>query len=87
MSDIPKKPCTRCLLEQAGETDLARAISERIALIPVEKKAPAEIYARRIEICGECDCLISGTCTKCGCYVELRAARADSGCPHEKKFW
>lgn len=87
MSEIPKKPCTRCLLEQAGEIDLARAVSERIALIPSEKKANAELYARRLEICGGCDCLISGTCAKCGCYAELRAARADSVCPHEKKFW
>ena len=87
MYDIPKKPCTRCLLEQAGEIDLAKAVSERIALIPKEQKASAEIYARRLEICCKCDYLISGTCIKCGCYAQLRAARADSGCPHENKYW
>lgn len=87
MFDNSRKPCRRCLLEQAGDANLARAVKERIALIPEEKKAPAQVYARRLEICRSCECLISGTCIKCGCYAELRAARADSGCPHEKKFW
>ncbi|MFR1582110.1 MAG: hypothetical protein ACLST1_08830 [[Eubacterium] siraeum] len=26
-------------------------------------------------------------CSKCGCFVEMRAAFAVSRCPHENKLW
>ena len=30
---------------------------------------------------------VACNCGKCGCFVELRAAKADMHCPHEKHFW
>ena len=45
------KPCTRCLLEEAGNRDMARLISERISVIPEDKKADGELYKKRL-LCG-----------------------------------
>ena len=47
-------------------------IKENIELIPDEKKADEALYKKRLEICTECDCLINGMCSKCGCFVEMR---------------
>lgn len=81
------KPCTRCLLEEAGNRDMARLISERISVIPEDKKADGELYKMRLDLCKGCDSLNGGTCVKCGCYVELRAARKDGYCPSENRLW
>lgn len=81
------RPCLRCLLSQAGEADLAQAIRERIAAMPPEERAPQALYEQRLTACRACPSLNAGTCTKCGCYVELRAARLASVCPHEEKRW
>ena len=82
-----KKPCPRCLLEDISEEDISRAIAARISAIPEEQRVSEDEYDRRLSICKSCDMLVSGTCGKCGCYVELRAARAANRCPHEKKYW
>lgn len=82
-----KKPCRRCLLADITEDELSRAITARISAIPDEQRTPEAEYQRRLSVCKGCDMLISGTCGKCGCYVELRAARAANRCPHEKKYW
>lgn len=82
-----RKPCLRCLLAQAGETDLARAISERIAAMPPEERAPRELYEKRLDACRACAHLNAGTCMKCGCYAELRAAKLSAVCPHEERRW
>ena len=81
------KPCTRCLLAEAGNRDMAQLISERIAVIPAEQRADDALYRQRLDSCMKCDSLNGGTCGKCGCYVELRAARADSCCPAAVKRW
>ena len=81
------KPCLRCLLAQAGEADLARAIAERIAAMPPEERAPQALYEKRLDKCRECASLNAGTCQKCGCYAELRAARLGAVCPHEERKW
>ncbi|MDE7194758.1 MAG: hypothetical protein K2O14_12430 [Oscillospiraceae bacterium] len=82
-----KKPCRRCLLADISEVELSRAIAARISAVPEEQRTSEEEYNRRLKICRECDMLVSGTCGKCGCYVELRAARAANRCPHENKYW
>ncbi|MFR2155608.1 MAG: DUF6171 family protein [[Eubacterium] siraeum] len=51
------------------------------------EKADEALYKKRLEICTECDCLINGMCSKCGCFVEMRAAYAINRCPHEDKLW
>ncbi len=79
--------CRRCLLVEAGEADLAKLIKQRVEIIPSAQRTAADEYKRRLAICSECEFLNRGTCTKCGCYVELRAAKAEQHCPHENKQW
>lgn len=83
----PCSPCRLCLLQEAGEQELFSIIRQRIATIPPAQKASPEEYEKRLSLCKECEELLSGTCRKCGCYVELRAARADGFCPHEHSRW
>lgn len=82
-----KKPCPRCLLIKTGEADLEKLIDENIALIPDEKRTESEVYRKRLDICRDCDNLISGTCTKCGCYVRIRAAKSHMHCPDISQRW
>lgn len=84
---MERKPCRRCLLRDVDENQLLEAINQRIAAMPPSQKAPPEEYSRRLELCRSCDELLSGTCRKCGCYVELRAVKRNSVCPHENPRW
>ena len=43
-----------------------------------------EEYERRLAICKGCGLLNAGTCSACGCYVELRAAAKAGRCPYKK---
>lgn len=86
MTDNAKIPC-KCLLKQAGETELAQNIEEYVSALSEEIKADEQLYRQRLSICESCVHLLSGTCTKCGCYVEMRAAVKNNRCPSEEKFW
>ena len=79
--------CKRCLLSEAGQIRAAQTIAELIALLPEEKRTPAAEYAARLESCRVCEALNAGTCGRCGCYVELRAAKAWMNCPHIQPRW
>ena len=80
--------CKRCLLLESSREDIFAAIKEHLSRIPEESKADKELYERRLELCRGCDNLVSGTCIKCGCYVELRAAFANQRCPDVRaKKW
>ncbi len=87
MSEQTRKPCRLCLLQESGEQELYAIIQQRIAALPAAQKAAPEQYARRLSLCRECEELLSGVCRKCGCYVELRAAKETSACPHEHPHW
>lgn len=79
--------CRKCLFEEIDRNGVYASIQELIAALPKEKRAEETEYSRRLEICRGCDALGEGTCGKCGCFVELRAAKADMHCPHENQFW
>ena len=84
----PKPFCRRCLLEDMPyQAALAASIRELIALLPEDKRTPREETSRRLAICRDCDQLRSGMCALCGCYVELRAAKARMGCPALPPRW
>ena len=84
----PKPFCRRCLLEDMpSQAALAASIRDLIALLPEDKRAPREETARRLRQCRDCDQLRSGMCALCGCYVELRAAKAAMGCPALPSRW
>jgi hypothetical protein len=53
---------------------------ERSGRIPLSS---AEDYERRLAACRRCEALQFGTtCRYCGCFVEVRARLAESGCPY-----
>jgi len=82
-----RKICYKCLLEDFDEKTALLKVKELIAGMPPENRTDESEYRRRLEICRKCDSLISGTCTKCGCYVELRAAGKLRGCPDTHDKW
>ena len=77
--------CKRCLLLESEREDVFASVQEHLKKIPDDKKAPEALYRQRLALCLECEHLISGTCLKCGCYVELRAAFLGQKCPDAKR--
>ncbi|MBQ8781290.1 MAG: hypothetical protein IJZ72_06440 [Oscillospiraceae bacterium] len=79
--------CKKCFLAEIDHDGVYQSIKEMIAALPDENRADENEYRRRLDICGRCSQLNEGVCLKCGCFVELRAAKKDMGCPHEKHLW
>lgn len=78
---IKERKCIRCLLREMAEADL-HMIEKYKKLIKEEDRVCDVLYEQRLQICKECDKLNDGTCSACGCYVELRALGNNSSCPH-----
>jgi hypothetical protein len=64
----------RRLLLQSAREDVFAVVQKHIEKIPISNKTKKAVYQQRLVLCIMCDNLLSGTCLKCGCYVELRAA-------------
>lgn len=79
-------PC-RCLLMDSGQQDMARLVADYIATLPEETRVPQEVYHSRLAHCQQCPALHSGTCARCGCYVEARAAKRSLACPDVPPRW
>ena len=79
-----ERRCRRCLLEEFDEAEYIRTLKDHIERTPQRERTPEDQYARRLEACKSCDYLEAGTCTACGCYVELRAASKRGTCPYKK---
>ena len=78
-------PCRRCLLvDLTDEKEILRTVREMIEAMPDAQRADETLYQTRLNICRDCDSLLKGTCVRCGCYVELRAAKKIQCCPHGK---
>ena len=77
--------CKLCLIrDMAEKADIYEYVKKTRAMLPDAEKAPDELYEERLSVCTSCDSLLAGTCHKCGCYVEIRAASASSHCPVSK---
>lgn len=76
-----KIPCKKCLLADIAPGEEYEKIQRLLALMPEKEKAVPEELQRRLEICRRCASLSEATCTQCGCYVELRAAKKKERCP------
>ena len=77
--------CRRCLTrEMAEQGENYQTLWDYIRNLDGDIKAPDKLYGERLEICKGCDMLFQGMCRKCGCYVELRAAVKNNGCPGKK---
>ncbi|MCI9409515.1 MAG: hypothetical protein HFJ89_06815 [Oscillospiraceae bacterium] len=84
---MSKPFCRKCLLAETDLTGVYASVREMVAALPEWRKTSEAEYNRRLGICKSCDFLGEGTCEKCGCYVDLRAARSEMHCPHENHFW
>ena len=69
------------------EAELAALIRERLEAIPENERTPETEYAFRLSRCRECEFLQRGTCARCGCYVEIRAAGFRRHCPEVPARW
>ncbi len=78
------KECKKCLLRENAQVDVLKSIHEHLDKIPLHNRADSSLYQKRLSICKQCDSLISCTCIKCGCYIELRAAFLNQSCPNGK---
>ena len=81
---MEKKICLRCLLRDCGMGDTFKTITEHIKKLSDKDKADDREYKSRVSICAECEFLSDGTCLKCGCYPEFRAAFKKQKCPCKK---
>ena len=79
--------CKRCLLADMDASGVYVTILRRIEQMPEGQRADAETYRQRLECCRGCDALVNGLCSICGCFIELRAAKAEMHCPHPERFW
>ncbi len=75
--------CKKCLIGQQAE-DYLKLIEKNKAATPAKYRTPDDVYDHRITVCEACEKRNGATCMACGCYVELRAIRKDSKCPHRK---
>ncbi len=82
----PRQQC-RCLLKEAGETEITAAIAEYIAGLDESIRTPEAAYRERLRLCLGCPHLLNGTCRLCGCYVETRAAKMGQKCPDVPARW
>ena len=78
------KPCIKCLLQEYDAEKYRAEIEKELQWMDEEMRTDDAEYQRRLDICRECEKLSAGTCLKCGCYVELRAAAKKGGCPGKK---
>lgn len=79
-------PC-RCLLMESNQEEMSKTVEELVLLMPEDKKAAESTRRSRLEICRQCEHLADGTCARCGCFVELRAAVRAQRCPDVPSRW
>lgn len=81
---MENRVCRKCLIRDMVEYEEYQNMFEYIRNISDDIKSSQELYEKRMEICKECDMLLSGMCRKCGCFVEMRAAVENNYCPGKK---
>lgn len=77
--------CRKCLTRDIiDKDDYFKTLHQLIENIPKDQKADTTLYEARLADCQACERLYDGLCSACGCYVELRAAKASNDCPYSK---
>lgn len=64
-----------------------KTVADYIATLDDRLRTEEEMYRRRLDACRSCEGLVNGACRFCGCFVEIRAARKDQGCPGIPSRW
>ncbi|WP_242985431.1 DUF6171 family protein [Vallitalea okinawensis] len=81
--EYPNRICKRCLLKEV-DAEYFESLSIYINSIDEDLKVGNVTYKERLDICQECDKLVDGMCSGCGCYVELRGIMKKNKCPYDK---
>lgn len=77
-----------CLLrEDVTQAKLYAIAQDYLATMPAEQRIDQQQYEARLNICKGCPHLRQGTCAKCGCMVEIRAAKWQMRCPDVPPRW
>lgn len=84
---MEQRICKKCLLRDMPEGEYFQNMYHYIRNLTEDEKVPDQEYERRLSICRECGRLMSGMCTECGCFIEMRAALAVRHCPLPEKKW
>ncbi|MCR5099836.1 MAG: DUF6171 family protein [Butyrivibrio sp.] len=80
--------CRICLIrDMAGKEDILSYINKTRDMLTDEDRVSNLVYEERLKKCTSCDNLLSATCMKCGCYVEIRALAQNNHCPLKKRKW
>ena len=79
--------CKRCLVRESADEQLSVQIAKTILRIPLQERTQESVYESRLDICRNCSSLLAGICQKCGCFVEVRAAKATECCPDIPDRW
>lgn len=85
---LETRSCKHCLLrDDPNQTDMHRVVTEYIDSMSADSRADMDTVNARLEICASCAYLMSGVCSLCGCFVEVRAAKRLTSCPAVPSLW
>ena len=75
--------CKRCNAEDMLLTEQVKAqIPKYLEEIDEKMRVTDKEYQARLELCFECEGLVSGVmCKYCGCFVQMRALIKNTNCP------
>ena len=75
--------CKRCGIEELFPLEqIEKQVIEYAKALDEDLRVTDTEYKSRLEICFDCDGLISGlTCKYCGCFVQIRALNKHRHCP------
>ena len=79
--------CKRCMLYEMADKAAYESVKNYLDALPGDIRTDEDEYRRRLAICRDCDMFLAAMCRKCGCYVEVRAARSDTHCPKGEACW
>ena len=84
MEETKERHCLRCFLEEIDPKAYERDIKRILDHMESGERAGEDVRKDRLKACRMCSYLNAGTCTACGCFVELRAALRTGRCPYHK---
>jgi len=78
--------CYLCeVYKEASDPRLKEQIKLLISRLPKNERVEEGELASRLDTCSLCENLAdNNTCRACGCFIELRAAKTGTHCPHKK---
>ncbi|MDO5435893.1 MAG: DUF6171 family protein [Clostridia bacterium] len=86
--DSGARICRKCLLaDMADRRPLYELVREYIESLDADIRTGDDVYRERLAVCRACEYLNAGTCAKCGCYAEARAAKKRISCPDVPPRW